>query len=438
MLELLDEFLAKYSIANKNVVIAFSGGPDSVVLASLIKNVADKYNLKPVLCYFNHRWRHEAFLEEEFTKNFAQKMGFQFYIERAPENSKKNEETARNLRYDFLYKCAKNFKTDAVLLAHNKNDNVETLIYRIIKGTSVSGLTSIPEHRDIFYRPMLDISKEDILNYIKENNLEYMYDSSNDCSVHARNLIRKEILPLFAKINPNYLQNISSLIENAALSRKILDKTVLDIYEQISFDSKINYDKFVKLEKEYRYEILNMILYDKLKNRDKKTILKLDNFILNNRNSKISINSNLFLIVNNDRIFLDEFKPYQNYSSLMINKEGVYDFQNIKLSIKKVKFPKTFPLSGEKRCCLNLEFPVELRYRKQGDVFSPIGLKGKMKLKEYFINEKFPMTDRDKLILLAKGNDICWILGYKISENYKVSNDNCFFLEYEEINDDIG
>ncbi len=434
MLRTLEDFLVKFSIKNKNIIIAFSGGPDSVALAYLMSNLSAKYNLHLILCYFNHGWRKEALNEEIFTENFAKNINAEFYIGRAPKNCKKNEETARNLRYDFLKKSAEKFNTDVVLLAHNKNDNVETLVYRLIKGTALSGLTSIPPHRDIYYRPLLNVSKEDILEFIKEKKLKYMVDSSNDDTVHFRNLIRKEIFPLFSKINPNYLNNISFLIENAVLSRKIIDFAIQDKLKTVMAGDKINREKYLALETEYRYEILNCFLFDKLKNRDRKTILKLDNFIFKKTNSKTSINSDCFLAVNGGYVYLTEKKQVFDNASVAINNEGEYYFKNIKFSIKKIKNPNTFPQSTDKKCFLNIDFPLELRCRRNGDLFSPLGLKGKMKLKDYFINEKIPQFKKDELIMLAHGNDICWILGNRLSENCKVRASECYLAEYEEIN----
>ena len=134
-------FLNKYNIRNKKVIIGFSAGPDSTVMTFLLSKLADEFNLKLVLAYFNHNWRvQEAQKEEEFTKDFALKIGAEYVLEKAPNNSLKTEEMARELRYSFFERALEKYKTDVVLLAHNKNDNIETLVYRVIKGTGIKGL----------------------------------------------------------------------------------------------------------------------------------------------------------------------------------------------------------------------------------------------------------------------------------------------------------
>ena len=431
MLKQTKDFLEKYNIKNKNVIIAFSAGPDSTALSLVINELKDKFNLKLFLAYFNHSWREkEALNEENFTKALAEKLKIGFEIGYAPKNSKQNEETARNLRYSFLADCAKKFKTDVVILAHNKNDNIETALYRIIKGTSIKGLSAIPEKREIFYRPLLNVEKKEILNFLKEKKQEFLIDSSNNDVKYKRNLIRKEILPLFNEINPNYVNAINNLIISANFSKKIIENSLKKIKKEIFIEEKneILKDKFLALEENYQLEILNDFLGEYLKYRDFKTLSRFLKFILNNNNSKISVNSSYFLIIKNNLISLKKIENEKNFEEILIKKEGEYSFKNIILKVEKIEKTENknnkdivFPKSDENFCYLSLNFPLTLRTRKAGDIFSPFGLKGKMKLKDYLINQKIPQEKRDGLILLTKNNEICWILGEKISENYKIT-----------------
>lgn len=311
MLSRVENFLEKYNIENKKVIVGFSAGPDSSAMAFLLSKVAFKYNLELVLAYFNHNWREKESLEEQkFSQTFAKKIGAKFYSETAPADSLKTEEVARELRYAFFERVMKKFETDVTFLAHNKNDNVETLIYRVIKGTGVSGLCSIPEKRDNYYRPFLKISKEEILNYIKENNLEYKIDSSNEDTKYKRNLIRKEILPLFEKINPSYLNNIENLINNSIATRKIVEVELEKFKIEVMLDDGFNREVYLSKEKPLRYEFLNYFIGDNLKCRNFKNIKKIDDFILKNKSSQISINRNLFLKIKKNKIFYVEHNNY--------------------------------------------------------------------------------------------------------------------------------
>ncbi len=306
----VEKFLDEFNIRNKCVILAYSAGPDSTFLLLMLNELKEKFNLKIILAYFNHGWRKEAKKEEDFTLKIAEDFGFEAVIGRALKDKKQTEETARELRYEFLEKTAKKFSTDVVFLAHNKNDNIETLLYRVFKGTSLKGLCSIPKVRGIYYRPLLSIEKKDILNYLKEKKQDYKIDSSNNDTKYKRNLIRNEILPLIEKINPNYINNIDILIKNANNSTKIIDNIIKKIENEIIADNKIKTKEFLNLDKAYRYEILNNYLKQYLKYRDYKTISKIDDFILNNLNKRTSLNNSRFIRVKKDFIFIE--KKLQN------------------------------------------------------------------------------------------------------------------------------
>ena len=435
MIETVKTFLKKYNIKNKSVVIGFSSGPDSCALALLISKLKEEFNLDIILAYFNHNWRKEAKEEELFTIEFANKLKAKYYIEQAPDTVKKTEETARELRYEFFERCAKKFKSNIVLLGHNKNDNIETLIYRLIKGTSIKGLTSIPENRDIYYRPLLKIEKKDILEYLKTNKIKYKIDISNEDIKYKRNLIRKNIMPQMALINQNYLNSIENLINNAINTRNILNDVISAIQNKIIQNNAIKLDKFIELNQSIRLEILNNFLGGYLKYRNSKNLFKFDDFILNATQNKISINKDCFLIKKNNKIYIEK-KSIKNNTIIQINSIGEYEFENGKLLIEKVKKEdKIYPNSKENVCYLNFDFPLELRHRKNGDKFCPYGLKSdKMKLKDFFINEKIEQNKKDEIILLAKEKEICWVIGFKISEKYKQNNTHCYKLIWREIN----
>jgi len=305
MINIIENFLIKYKISSCPVIVGFSAGPDSCALALLLNKLKEKYNLNLILAYFNHGWRKEALLEEDFTKDFSKKIGAVSYIKRAQKVSS-TEEEARDLRYDFFNKCALKYNSKYVLLAHNKNDNIETLIYRVIKGTSIKGLRAIPEHRDIFFRPLLKIEKKEILEFLKGENQSYMLDSSNNDTKYKRNLIRKEILPVFEKINPKYLNSIENLIINAIQSSNIIENVVNNLKKEIYSENKIIYEKYTALNEEVRLEILNDFIGGYLKYRNRKNLLMYDNFILQNKHSKTSLNADYFLRTRWKKIFIEK------------------------------------------------------------------------------------------------------------------------------------
>lgn len=306
MISQVENFLIENNINNVNIIIGFSSGADSCALALILKELKDRFNLKVYLANFNHNWRQEALLEEKFTQDFALKNGFEYIIGKAPENSAHSEEVARDLRYSFFNETAKKLNSKHVFLAHNKNDNIETLIYRVIKGTSIKGLNSIPQVRDIYYRPLLNIEKKEILEFLKEKNQEYMEDSSNQNEKYKRNFIRKKILPLFEQINPQYVNSINNLILNSIQSTRIIENELELVKKQIYIEDKISYEKYINLEIELRLEILNDFIGKYLKYRNRKNLLMYDDFILQNKHSKTSLNSDFFLRTRWKKIFIEK------------------------------------------------------------------------------------------------------------------------------------
>lgn len=430
MISAVENFLNFYNIKNTKIIVGFSGGADSCCLALLLNELKYKYCLNITIAYFNHGWRKkEAENEEKFALAFAKKLKLGCIIKKAPSNLKKNEESARNARYSFFEECAKKENTKYVFLAHNKNDNIETLVYRIIKGTSTIGLTSIPKQRDIYYRPLLEIERKDILEFLKSKKQDFMFDSSNNDDKYKRNLIRNKIFPYFEQINQNYIENIENLIKNSISTRTLVNEYLKSIKEKVIKNNFIIRDVFLALNQDARLEILNEILYSKLKYRNRVNLIKIDDFILNNNNSKLSLNKDEFVTVKDNKIFIKKNIEKKPKNVLKINGEGIFNFENIKIEIKKQKNkPKKFPSDSMNVCYLELDFPLELRHRQAGDRFSPYGLSGSMKLKNYLINEKIEQDKKDELVLLCKDGEVCWILNKKISEKYKVNNGICYKL----------
>ncbi len=312
MINVVQDFLDEYNIKNKKVILGFSSGPDSCALAYILSKLAKKNNLELILAHFNHNWRGEESKSEEiFAFDFAKKINARFYFDCASKDETKTEENARNLRYAFFERAMKEFKTDVVFLAHNKNDNIETAIYRIIKGTGIKGLCSIAQKRDNFYRPLLNITKNQILEFLAQNKIEYKIDSSNEDIKYKRNLIRKEILPIFEKINISYLDSIENLIKNAILNREIVENVLFEFKKEVLVDDTIEASLYKNAKKPLRYEFLNDFLGEKLKYRNYKNIKKIDDFIMNtNKTSQISINRELFLKIRKGKIF---FVKHNNY-----------------------------------------------------------------------------------------------------------------------------
>ena len=427
----VENFLKEYNIDGK-VICAISGGCDSVVMTHILS----KLGLEVVAIHLNHNWRGEESLRDEnFSREFSKSLGIEFYSEKLSFDVKKTETDAREARYLFFKSCAKKFNSKYVFLAHNKNDNAETLLYRVIKGTGLKGLCSIPKHRDIFYRPLLDVTREEIETYAKENNLKYVNDSSNDSIKYKRNFIRKEILPLVKKINPDAICTLNNLSQVANMQYEIILDNLKKVKEDIFCNDKIILEKYLSLSEPLKCEIINDFIGADLKYRDFKRIKSYVDFIEKNNSSasKKSICKNLFLEISNGFIFKSRLQD-KNMSEIQISKEGEYAFGGKTVVIEKLNSMPDFK-NLKNILCASLDFkkPITLRTRREGDIFKPYGMSGKMKLKDYLINKKIPRQNRENLLLLAQGKEILCILGVQISQDVKVNDGkNCYLIKITE------
>jgi len=296
MFDKVKKYLKDNNLENAALLVAFSGGADSTALL----HICSVLHQDVTAVHLNHGWRgEESDGDEVCAENFCKKLGIKFYSEKLSGDISPTETDAREARYGFFERCAEKFNADAIFLAHNKNDNVETLIYRLIKGTGLKGLCSIPKTRGIYHRPLLDITREEIEQYVKDNKLEIRQDSSNDNINYARNFIRKEILPKFLELNPNSLDAIENLTRIAQGQQKIIEETTLSVMKN---KETLDTQRFLSLPHELRMSVLHNFLKDDLKNRAYWKFEELLNIIQENSKypsvKKTSLNSKFFLAVN--------------------------------------------------------------------------------------------------------------------------------------------
>ena len=434
----IKSFLEKYGLDKSDLtyIVAFSGGFDSMCLLHALKN---SVNNKIIAIHLNHKWRgDESDLEEQNCADFCKSIGVEFYSESLSPDVAHTETAAREARYLFFERCAKKFNSQIIFTAHNKNDNVETLLYRISMGTGVTGLQGISPVRNIFYRPLLEITRDEIEKYCAENNLTPNIDSSNSDTKYKRNLIRAEILPRLKDINPNFIDAVTSLSDVAVEETEILNEYLSLVKEKISSNGKIDTDKFLNLSESLQKRIIYQIFQQNNLEYDRKKILNIWKFLTKNSMSKSgktsSLTDNLWMFVNEKYIEIIT-KKTQNFDKILIKKEGKYETNEWIFEIEKfTKARKTFPKDEDFTAFVsfpnNLPENLVLRHRADGDVIRPFGLSGSQKLKKYLNEKKIPNHEKDNLFFLACGNEIFWAIGLGISDKIKVSNNPTHRLKF--------
>ena len=446
MLDRIVKFIENYQLADKTIIVGFSGGYDSMCLLDILSKIKEQ-NIFPdmniVAAHFNHNWRGEESLkEQEICRIFSASRDIEFYTQTAEANIKKTENDARIARYQFFDDVMDEYDADAVFTAHNKDDNAETVLYRVIKGTGIVGLQAIAEHRDCFYRPLLKTSRAEILEYCNLNNLSPNNDSSNNNINYNRNFLRLEILPQLEKINPSVKESLNNLAEVASSENSIIEEYLGSIREKVFNDLGLDVVCYKELSKPVKMRILHEFIQNHGLDYDLKKIKEVYEFIelnINKRNgSTKSLATAMWLYVDNkiiETIPRKKSKPEEVCEDIMIDGEGSYSVKSNTLIIKEYveKDVLVFPESIANFAYVDfsdIEFPITLRHRLDGDIITPLGMSGSMKLKKYLNAKGIVKHERDKLLLLASGKEILWAIGVGLSEKISVKIKPTHVIEF--------
>ena len=309
------DYIKKNNLINQNdkVLVAVSGGPDSICLLNILYNLKEKLKIEICVAHVNHLIREEAKGDAEFVKEFCRSKNIEFFYkeynikEIAKIEKISVEEAGRNARYEFFEEIAKESSINKIAIGHNKNDLVETLIMNILRGTGTQGLKGILNKNGMYIRPLLDISREKIEEYCEKNNLKPRIDLTNFENNYTRNKIRNIVIPYLKKeFNPNILQTLTRLSQIATEEQDFIDMEVEKYYKKIIINEetesiKISGKEFSRIHIAIKKRIILYIinkLFGNTKQIEKKhveDIIKLiDNNIGNkyltpNKNLKISI-----------------------------------------------------------------------------------------------------------------------------------------------------
>ena len=251
--------IEKYKLieSGDGVLIAVSGGPDSMCLLDILNKLKEKLNIKITVVHVNHGIREEANEETEYIKNYCEKYNIKIYVkyEKVVELAKQNkiglEEAGRKVRYDFFDEVLQETKFNKIAIAHNMNDKVETILMNIIRGSGSLGLKGIePKRENKYIRPLIEIERKDIEEYCSKNKLNPKFDKSNNDNTYTRNKIRNILIPFIKKeFNPNVIKGINNLSEIVTEEQNYLEKIVNNIYSQIKIEE--NKDKVILDLKEF-------------------------------------------------------------------------------------------------------------------------------------------------------------------------------------------
>ena len=240
---------------NQKIGLAVSGGVDSMVMLDTFCRISREYNLKLYVMHYNHKWRKESFRDRALVRKYCKEKKIKFLYKENKGEIIKDEELAREQRYSFFKIQAKKFSLKVICTAHHRDDQLETILFRLARGTGPNGLSPIKEFRELtdgikIFRPLLNVWKKDILNYAVKNKISYIEDKTNLEVIYKRNLVRRKILPLLKKINPEAENNILAFSDLAYSQNVALSNYFSILLKKIKIGTSLilNRNKFLKLD----------------------------------------------------------------------------------------------------------------------------------------------------------------------------------------------
>ncbi len=434
------EFIAQYGLIQEGdkLLIAVSGGPDSVFALYLLNRFKKKFKVDLTVLHFNHSLRgKESDDDQMFVSDLCKKLKVPCHFvildvkTHASANKYSIEESARILRYENLQILSAKLKCNKIVTAHTQNDNTETVLLNLLSGTGAGGFTGIPIKRGSIIRPLLCLTKEEILEYLKQSGIQYRIDSSNLQSDFKRNFIRNNVIPLLKeKVNP-------SLDAAVFRSSKILEGTLKSIlsgnYKKAGRYLKYENDRLKinnKLFELHEESVAGELLKDSLARYYKyqfyySDFLKLIKLSRAHRGKSIQLRKDLIAVKESDSIFIltksgrdeDFFFELELDSEISVGKK--------RIGIKKVD-RSDVRYNGEGNVeyisADNSDGMFILRKWKSGDRFIPLGMKGYKKVSDFLTGNKISSVEKKNQLLLTNRNNIVWIIGLRIDDRFKVTS----------------
>jgi tRNA(Ile)-lysidine synthase len=407
----------------KKLLLATSGGLDSMVLLHLFQQL--DFEIAIAHCNFQLRGI-ESFGDQNFVQEYADANKIPVFITQfdttafANDYKLSTQVAARELRYNWFYELLETKNYDFILTAHHADDNLETFLINLSRGTGLEGLTGIPQQNDKIVRPLLLFSRQEIEDYANENAIKWREDSSNASDKYLRNKIRHHLVPILKELNPNFIASFQKTQSYLQESQDMVDDAAIMVYQQVAKEQgdTIHFDlKKLKQLPNFRSYLFQWLkefgftawedIYDLAESQTGKKVYSDTYLLLKNRN---------FLILSplNQKDEVEEFIIEENQADVNFP---------IKLS-----FCKADDISNLSNTTIfvdadKLEFPLVLRKWKDGDSFSPFGMNGKTKkVSKFFKDEKLSLIEKDTTWLLCSDNQIIWIVGIRQDERFKIEN----------------
>ncbi len=441
------------------ILVAVSGGVDSITLLDIMVRLSRIHNLKIFPVHFNHKLRGKQSDEDEkFVKKISTSCGLQFFSgygdvkQYARKNSLSIEHAARILRYNFLERAAHHFNCSIVATAHTLDDLAETFFLNLFRGTGLTGLCSIPKKRPLtrkisIIRPLLNLSKEELIIYAEHIGLKWREDETNLLMNFTRNKIRRKLLPFIKdEFEPSIAEKINRTAKLLTGADRFIREYIISILDKITFNKtsegfSIKLNMFNSLDEFIQGEILQDLITTKYQQTPlpMNIVDRIKALADSNIGTIVDINKYLFALRDRNSIIIGKRKK-NLVKRIEIEKPAVmgalaeYEIDGNKIFLSEVNKRSVRLVESGTVEFLDFDLVASrllIRRWQKGDSFTPLGMKGKMKVSDFLINNKISLNEKQDVLLLTTGNDIIWVCGLRIDDRFKITGNTTRYLRVE-------
>lgn len=438
MLHKLRDYISSNGLMTKQhkLLLAVSGGVDSMVLLHLL--LKEGYHVSVAHCNFKLRAK-ESDADEQFVKKVCVEKKVPFFCKKfltakqAAADKTGIQETARKLRYEWFAELMGQGKFDRLITAHQATDQLETLLLNLTRGSGLNGLEGIRAKSGTLVRPLLFATRKEIEHFAAKNKIRYRDDSSNASDKYARNRIRLHVLPQLLRINPQVVEHMSHTSEVVQQANEFI---AAEISKWVKKHTRVEMQGIsIEIAPILKHKAPAFLLFQVLQTYgfNKEQVLQILASI-QNQSGKIFRSHSFQLLKDRKTLFIQplEKAAAQPFSFLLTNTKGSLVTDEFELKWNEKKVPENLKTPSEKILVdtAKLKFPITLRTWKKGDRFQPLGMKGKKKLSDFFVDQKLSRTQKEDCFVLESGNEIVWVVNQRLAEPFKVTRTTQSVVEF--------
>lgn len=422
------------------VLVGFSGGVDSATLLFVLREIRKELPFDLAVAHVNHLLRkEESERDEAFTRETAKRCDLPYFVERADVRGYARstglsvQHAGRDIRYRFFNETADREGYSKIAVAHNLDDQIETFLLRLVKGTGIRGLSSIPPAREKIVRPFLTTYRSEIESYAAARSIPFVSDSSNDKTVYERNYIRHKVLPLLNELNPAFKEKVRSLLKDIAeinsffedKKRAFMGKNV----RTTDGDAIVPVELLMRLDEETLFRVISDIISSMAPFVPLREHIGLVEKVLSSQkpNLRLDLPSRLRVNKTYGKLIFTTKKPPETITESFLLAEGKnciaplgIDLIVTVLNKPPSSYPKNTFTAYFDLDKLGPSSSLAVRTFRPGDRFQPLGMDNPLKVKDFFISQKIPLESRRSTPLLVSGDFIIWVVGHRIDDRYKI------------------